>query len=83
MKGFSPTTGGETKSPGKKRRAYRGGRKVTEQYCKHPSKGFERGRCCMDDASAQDLANVRQAFLSDKRLIVTNFHVIHSGERQW
>ena len=28
----------------------------------------------------KDPANVRQAFLSDKRLIVTNFHVIHSGE---
>ena len=27
--------------------------RVTEQYCKHPSKGFERGRCCIDDASAQ------------------------------
>ena len=67
---------------GKKRRAYRGGKEgLLNNTVSIRVKGSSGAGVVLDDASAQKILPMfGKHFLSDKRLIVTNFHVIHSGE---
>ena len=67
---------------GQKRRAYRGGKEgLLNNTVSIRVKGSSGAGVVLDDASAQKILPMfGEHFFNDKRLIVTNFHVIHSGE---